>query len=125
MVSIARWFFGSALVYGLLGMVLGLQMAMTQDHGQMPTHAHIMVIGWLSFALFGFFYHLFSERVSRVLSGIHCVLAEVSLLGIVIGLLLVYSGSPEYEPIAAISSLVYAVSFLLFAAVAWPVFRQR
>jgi uncharacterized protein involved in response to NO len=125
MVSIARWFFGSALVYGLLGMLLGLHMAMTQDHGQMPTHAHIMVIGWLSFALFGFFYHLFSERVSQVLSGIHCVLAEVSLLGIVIGLLLVYSGSPEYEPIAAVSSLVYAVSFLLFAAVAWPVFRQR
>jgi hypothetical protein len=106
-------------------MLLGLHMAMTQDHGQMPTHAHIMVIGWLSFAVFGFFYHVFGDRVSRVLSAIHCVLAELSLLGIVIGLLLFYGGSPEYEPIAAISSLVYAASFLLFAIVAWPVFRQR
>ena len=125
MASIARWFFISALIYGVLGMLLGLHMAMTQNHGQMPTHAHIMVIGWLSFAVFGFFYHLFGERVSRVLSGIHCVLAELSLLGIVIGLLLVYGGSPEYEPIAAISSLVYAGSFVLFAIVAWPAVRLR
>ena len=124
MVSIARWFFGTAILYGLLGMLLGLHMAIAQDHGQMPTHAHIMVIGWVSFAVFGFFYHLFGDRVSRVLAGIHCILAEVSLLGIVIGLLLFYGGNPEYEPIAAISSIAYAVSFLLFAIVAWPVFRQ-
>lgn len=125
MVSIARLFFGSALIYGILGFLLGLHMAMSQDHGQMPTHAHIMVIGWVSFALFGFFYHLFGDRVSKMLSMIHLWLAQISFIGLVIGLWLFYSGNPEFEPVAAISSLAYAASFVLFAVVAWPALRQR
>src|SRR5690349_9500297 len=42
--AIARGFLVSAVVYGLLGMLLGLQMGISHNHGQMPTHAHIMVI---------------------------------------------------------------------------------
>ena len=125
MVSIARLFFGAALAYGVLGFLFGLHMAMSQDHGQMPTHAHIMVIGWVSFALFSFFYHLFGEKVSKALSLIHFWLAQISLIGLVIGLWLFYSGKPEFEPVAAISAMGYAASFLLFAGVAWPVLRGR
>lgn len=124
-VSIARLFFGSALIYGILGFLLGLHMAMTQDHGQMPTHAHIMVIGWVSFALFGFFYHLFGDVVSKPLSLLHFWLAQASFVGLVIGLLLFYSGKTQFEPMAAFSALGYAASFLLFAAVAWPVLRRH
>ena len=44
-------------------MLLGLDMAMRHDHGQLPTHAHIMVIGWVSFAIFGLFYFVLGETV--------------------------------------------------------------
>jgi cbb3-type cytochrome oxidase subunit 1 len=122
--SMARRFFGAALLFGILGFVFGLSMAISHDHSQLPTHAHIMVIGWVSFALFGFFYQLFGSKVSAGLAQVHFWLALVSLIGIVIGLWLIYSGNTEYEPIAAISSIGYAVSFLIFAAVAWPVLRS-
>jgi cbb3-type cytochrome oxidase subunit 1 len=125
MVSIARMFFASALIYGILGMLLGLHMAASHDHGQMPTHAHLLVIGWVSFAIFGLFYHLFGDTVSKALSTIHLWLAELSFIGIVTGLLLYYSGRTEFEPVAAISSLAYAVSFVLFAIIALPVLRRR
>ena len=121
----ARRFFGAALLFGILGFIFGLHMAMSHDHSQMPTHAHIMVIGWVSFAIFGFFYQLFGDRVSKGLSEVHFWLALVSLIGLVIGLTLIYSGSVEYEPIAAISSIAYAVSFLIFAVVAMPVLRSN
>jgi uncharacterized protein involved in response to NO len=124
MTSMARRFFGAALLFGILGFIFGLHMAMSHDHSQMPTHAHIMVIGWVSFAIFGFFYQLFGDRVSKGLSEVHFWLALVSLIGLVIGLALIYSGSVEYEPIAAISSIAYAVSFLIFAVVAVPVLRN-
>ena len=65
------------------------------------------------------------EKVSKTLSLFHFWLAQISLVGLVIGLSLVYSGSPEFEPIAAISAMGYATSFLLFAGVAWPVLRGR
>ena len=113
--SIARWFFITAIIYGLLGMLLGLEMAIAHDHGEMVTHSHIMVIGWLSFSLFGFYYFQFGKVVSRTLSLLHFWMAQLSLIGLIIGLFLFYSGKTEYEPIAAVSSIAYALSFLVFA----------
>ena len=114
----ARNFFLTALFYGVLGIALGLHMAMSSDHGQMPTHAHIMVIGWVSFAIFAFFYHLVPGAADGLLATGHFWLAEVSFAGIVIGLWLFYGGNAGAEPIAAISSLAYGASFLLFAVIA-------
>ena len=45
------------------------------------------------------------------------------MVGLMIGLWLNYSGRTEYEPIAALSSIAYAVSFVLFAGTALPVIR--
>jgi hypothetical protein len=125
MQGIGKAFFASALIYGVLGMLLGLHMGISQNHAQMPTHAHIMVIGWLSFAVFGFFYAYYGSAVSTMLARVHLWLAQISLAGLVIGLWLLYSGKTQYEPVVALSSMAYAVSFLVFAAVAMPVLRAR
>ena len=125
MQGIGKAFFASALVYSVMGMLLGLHMGISKNHAQMPTHAHILVIGWLSFAVFGFFYAHYGNTVSKVLARLHLWLAQVSLAALVIGLWLLYSGQPQYEPMVALSSVVYAASFLLFAAVAVPVLRTR
>ncbi len=120
MISVARWFFITAIIYGLLGMLLGLHMAMSHNHDQRPTHAHIMVIGWVSFFLFGLFYARFGTAVRQWLAVIHLVVAQLTMVGLMVGLWLLYSGETQYEPIAAISSIAYAASFLVFAIVAIP-----
>lgn len=38
-------FFASAVVYAILGLILGNVMAASGDHSQMVTHAHMMLIG--------------------------------------------------------------------------------
>lgn len=123
--NIARGFFITAIGYGILGMLLGLHMAIAQDHGQRPTHAHILVIGWVSFFLFGMFYLHFGKVVSRMLARVHFWLAEASLAGLVVGLWLIYSGKTQYEPIAAVSSIVYALSFVVFALAAIPALQAQ
>lgn len=123
--GIARGFLVSAVVYGLLGMLLGLHMGITHNHGQMPTHAHIMVIGWVSFFLFGLYYLQFGKATSRTLSVIHFWMAQCAFIALVIGLWLIYSGRNQYGPIAAVSSIAYALSFLVFATAAVPVFWAR
>lgn len=125
MQGIGKAFFASALIYGVLGMLLGLHMGISHNHAQMPTHAHILVIGWLSFAVFGFFYALYENSVPKIIARLHLWLAQISLAGLVIGLWLLYSGETQYEPVVALSSVAYAVSFLLFAAAAMPVLRTR
>ena len=123
--GIAKAFFLTAVVYGVLGMLLGLDMAMRHDHAELPTHAHIMVVGWLSFAVFAFFYHLLGEAVPRWLALTHLWLAQVSLAVMVVGLWLYYAGQTQYEPLAAIGALGYAVSFLVFAVAAFMGLRER
>ena len=120
--SIARNFFISAIVYGMLGMVLGIVMAIAHDHGELPTHAHIMVVGWLSFAVFGFFYTLLGNAVPLRLALTHFWLAQISL-AVLVGLGLYYAGETQFEPLAAIGSIGYAVSFFVFAFAAFKALR--
>ena len=124
MKGLSARFFGSALVYAILGMVLGNVMGASGDHSQFPTHAHLMLIGWVSFAIFGFFYHLFAERAATLLARVHFWLAQATYIVLVIALYLIFSGQPDVgEPIAAVASIGYLLSMVLFALVALPVVR--
>ena len=125
MTGVARIFFIASLVFGMAGILLGLSMAMRGDHGQMPTHAHIMVIGWVSFFLFGLYYLQFGKATSRALSLVHFWLAQCAFVALMTGLWLIYSGRNQFEPVAAVASTAYAISFLIFAAAAVPVFWSR
>jgi hypothetical protein len=121
--GVARAFFASAVVYGILGLLLGLDMAMRQNHGELVTHAHIMVTGWVSFAIFAFFYFHFDAAVPRWLALAHAWLAQVSVAVMVAGLWLFYGGQTQFEPLAGIGAIGYVVSFVIFAVAAFLAMR--
>jgi hypothetical protein len=124
MTGIASRFFASAIIYAILGMTLGLVMGMTHNHSQMPTHAHILVIGWVTFAIYGFFYHTFPNRSESGLARTHFWLAEISLIVLLIGLLMIFGGRPDAgEPFAAVGSIGVLASAILFGVIAWPTVR--
>jgi cbb3-type cytochrome oxidase subunit 1 len=118
-------FFASALIYAVLGMMLGLFMGMTQDHSQMPTHAHFVLIGWVTFAIYGFFYHAFPSAAVNRLANAHFWMAEISLVVLLAGLFAIFGGKPDLgEPFAAIGSIGILLSMILFAFIAWPIVRS-
>lgn len=118
MQGVARNFFTMAVIYALVGMTLGLSMAMSQNHEQLPTHAHIMVLGWLMSAVFAFFYHLVPAARNSRLATIHFWLAAVSSIGMVVGLYVLYGGNPSIEPVLGISAMAYFAATVLFAFIA-------
>ncbi|TKD32680.1 MAG: cbb3-type cytochrome c oxidase subunit I [Mesorhizobium sp.] len=105
----------------MFGMALGLQMAISKDHAQMPTHAHIMVAGWLMSAVFAFFYHLFPAVAEKRLATVHFWLTAISGIGLLIGLYIMLAGNPAIEPLVATSSMGFYAGLLLFAYIALPV----
>lgn len=118
-------FFASAIIYAVLGMTLGLFMGMTQDHSQMPTHAHFVLIGWVTFAIYGFFYHAFPNAAANRLANAHFWLAEISLIVLLAGLFAIFGGKPDLgEPFAAAGSIGILLSVILFAYIAWPIVRS-
>jgi cbb3-type cytochrome oxidase subunit 1 len=120
MQGVARNFFTLAIIYALCGMALGIHMAISDDHGQMPTHAHTMVAGWLMSAVFAFFYHLFPAVGQKVLAKVHFWLTAISGIGLMIGLYILLAGNPGIEPLLGISSIGFYAGMLLFAFIALP-----
>jgi len=118
MTGTARNFFTLAIIYSLAGMSLGLHMAMSQDHGQLPTHAHIMVLGWLMSAVFAIFYHLVPAAGTSRLAILHFWLAALSSLGMFIGLFVLYGGNPSIEPVLGTAAMAYFAATILFAFIA-------
>jgi cbb3-type cytochrome oxidase subunit 1 len=118
MQGVARNFFTMAVVYSLVGMTLGLSMAMSHDHSQLPTHAHIMVLGWVMSAVFAFFYHLVPAARSSKLATIHFWLAAVSSVGMLVFLYMLYGGNTSVEPLLGICAMAYFAATVLFAFIA-------
>ena len=48
--------FRIAVLFALIGMIVGLYMAASHNHALAPGHAHINLIGWVSLFLIGLFY---------------------------------------------------------------------
>jgi peptidoglycan/LPS O-acetylase OafA/YrhL len=119
----ARQFFILALCYAVAGMVLGIVMAATHDHGEMPTHAHIMVAGWLMSSVFAFFYHLFPEIGARPLARVHFWIQAVSGIVLVVSLFFLLKGNDNLEPITALASVGFLAGMLVFIWNAMPVLK--
>ena len=120
----ARLFFALAIVYAIAGMLLGLCMAISHNHQQMPTHAHIMLAGWVSSAIFAFFYHLFPVIGQSRLASVHFWLQAVSGVVLVVSLYFMIAGNEAIEPITATASMAYLAGVLLFAWIVLPVLRK-
>jgi len=111
-----------AVVYGLLGMVLGIVMASSGDHGQAPTHTHINLLGWASMGLFGLAYRAWPELNTGIWPKIHFWGWNLGALGMVLGLFLMFSGRMQFVMLTAISSVLILLSMLVFAVV---IFRAK
>jgi|TARA_R110002072_G_scaffold18622_1_gene69476 hypothetical protein len=112
---LAEKFIKSAVIYLIIGLLLGLYMAMTQDHSQIPAHAHLNLLGWVTMALMGLVYKSWPPISVTKIAALTYWLSHISVIGLTIGIGLIYAGYPEYEPIAAISSIAVLMNVVLFA----------
>lgn len=114
--------FPAAVLLVLVGMLWGIEMAVSQDHSAMPAHAHLNLLGWVSLFLFGIFYHLHpgidESRIARAQ-------AYIWIAGTIIltaGVGLVHTGHDVGDPIAAVGSLTVLLGMLMFG---WIVVRRQ
>lgn len=112
MKGIAFTFFVTGVVAVVFGMGWGLQMAASGDHAMAGAHAHLNLVGWASFALFGLYYHVTPRAAASVLARIHYAVALAGLVVMVIGIALTVRGGSELA--AVLGSLLTAASMLIF-----------
>jgi hypothetical protein len=119
----------TAVILGLVGFSMGFGMGVTQDFSLAPAHAHMNLLGWVSFFLYGGFYLLVPQAATGWLPRIHYGLASVGTVVMVAGIAGIMLGhGATFEPLAIGGSVLVYASFILFVAIvfrATPLGRRK
>jgi hypothetical protein len=105
-----------ALSYAAAGMALGIYMAASHDHGQFVTHAHVMLVGFVTSLIYAVIHRLWLPAPSRVLATVQFVLHQAGSLAMFAGLLLLYGGAAsehQVGPLLGPASIAVILGILL------------
>ena len=119
MANIDRWFLRIAVLYALVAMALGIMMGISQDHSQMPTHAHLNLLGWVSMALYALIYRQWPGAGKTKLALIHFWIANAGALLLNAGVYALMAGNMALEPVAIVGSLITILGMAMFAFIVW------
>ncbi|WP_108397331.1 hypothetical protein [Devosia submarina] len=122
MPKISHLFFRTAVLFLIVGIGMGLQMAITQNHNVVGAHAHVNLLGWVTSAIFGGYYALNPARAEGRLPMIHYGIYTLGVVLMGLSLYLLLQGNTAMEPVVAVSSLITFAGVLIFA---WTVFMPQ
>lgn len=103
------------LLWLLAGMLLGEHMGRTGDHTQMPTHAHIMLLGGALSVLWALIYRVFG-LATGLLAWIQTGLHHLAALAMIVALYMLYgqlATEAALGPVLGLASIGAVVSVLL------------
>lgn len=121
MPKISNYYFGTAIIFLIAGILVGLHMSISQDHTATPAHAHINLLGWVTMSLFGTYLALNPRKAAWGLARIQYYVYTAGVVVMTPSLYLLVTGRPALEPVVAAASLVVFVGVLLFAVI---IFRK-
>jgi drug/metabolite transporter (DMT)-like permease len=117
MPRIATLYFRTAIIFLIIGIAMGLNMAISQDHSAIGAHAHANLLGWVTMAIFGGYHALNPGKALRRIAMIQYLVYTAGVALMVPALYLMLTGYPEMEPVVAIASLITFAGVLLFAVI--------
>lgn len=116
MKSFDRTYLIWALCYAAAGMGLGIYMGISRNHGEFPTHAHIMLVGFVTSLIYAVIHRLWLTAPSRSFATIQFILHQAGSLAMFTGLFLIYGqGASEGQvgPLMGAATLAVILGVLL------------
>ena len=114
MKRIDYWFVLIGACYGTFGMIFGIWMGITQSLNYINTHAHIGLVGFVIFVLFGLIYRAWPQLKASRIAMVHFGLANLAAPVFLYGKFNVDSGGSD--AIVATGSLLVIASMLALLA---------
>ncbi len=105
-----------ALNYAAVGLALGIYMAASNNHGELVTHAHILLIGFLLSFVYGLIHRLWLENPTRAVANVQFLLHQAAAITISVGLFLIFGGmvpEPKLGPFLAAASVCVLLAMVL------------
>ncbi|KXF76652.1 hypothetical protein ATN84_11435 [Paramesorhizobium deserti] len=117
MPHIAQLFFKTAIIFLIIGIAMGLQMAISGNHNVIGAHAHANLLGWVTMAIFGVYYALNPRKAEKRIAMLQYGIYTSGVIIMVPSLYMMLLGNPAMEPVVAIASLITFAGVLLFAVI--------
>ena len=113
MIEIDRAYVAVALLWAVAGMLLGLYMGIAADNKLLVVHVAMMLVGFVTLALYGVLFRLWPELAKTALARAQFWSAQIGAAGIVVGsYFFAVSGS---VPLVAVSSILFIAASALMA----------
>ena len=106
----------TAFGFAILGLMLGIYMAASKDHGQFVTHAHIMLLGFVVSFIYALCHKLWLNNITSTLAVAQYYIHLVASFVLFVGLFLLYGKFVELEqidPVLAIASITAFIGLIL------------
>lgn len=116
MTNYAKWLIRISAIYALIGVLIGSDLAGRKDYSLVPSHAHILVVGWLTLFAYGILYYVFKDVSMQRTARLH---AWTSLIGggaMPLSMMIYYKSMNTFTTILFISTAtVLLLAIILFA----------
>lgn len=107
-------FIKAAVVYFLIGTIIGLVMGISEQFQYTSVHAHINLVGWASLAIIGVIYKVYPDAGQSKLATIQYWLHMIGLPLLVISMVIFTTEHVKVGiPFAALGGLMIIVSAVL------------
>ena len=117
---IAGLFMKAAVLYGIIGLALGVYMGATHALSHMTVHSHLGLLGWVTLAICALFYQVVPAAADLALAKVHFWTANAGLIVLAASLTQKSRGFDAAEAGAGIGSVL---SFAALAMFLYIVFR--
>jgi len=112
-------FLKTAVIYFVLAVALGIYMGATMNLAQIPVHAHLNLLGWVSMALFGLIYHAYPAAATTALARWHFWIHQLGVPALMVAVWVVHAGNAAADPVAGVLSIIVGIGIVLFAINVW------
>lgn len=108
-----------AVLYGALGMLMGIIMGAKGDFTLAPVHAHLNLLGWVALTIYGLTYQVFPAMAASKLARVQFYSVNLGVILLIPSLALVLLENSAALPTLIIGELLVFISLLLFFANLW------
>lgn len=106
----------TAFGYAMLGVALGIYMAASHDHGQLVTHAHILLLGFVTSFIYAACHKLWLSGVTDKWATIQFYCHQAGTLLLTLGLFALYGNFIDESlvgPVLGIASIIAFAGVIL------------
>ncbi|WP_370642994.1 DUF2871 family protein [Sporosarcina sp. ACRSM] len=113
--TMAKTLLKISVVYFMIGVSFGLYMSFTHIFNMTTVHVHVSLLGWMSLALIGLFYHHYPNLEKTSLAKVHFWLHNIGLPVMMIAIALAISGMGDvFFPIATTGGVLTLIGIFCF-----------